>query len=270
MKKKRVIPVLLLKNGFLVQSKGFGNYQNLGNPLQAVRRLSEWGSDEIIYLDISKNNQYDIKRNDLKYVNKSNYLDIIKEVSKYSFMPMTLGGKIKNLSDVEKRFKVGADKIAINTSALNNPNFISEIAKEFGSQCLVVSIDVKILDNQYVIFSNGGSLKRSVKFEEWIKIVCNNGAGEILINSIDKDGCKTGYDIKMIKIVEKCATIPIIACGGVGEWNHFYEGFAKTNIDAVAAANIFHYVDQSVFLAKKFLFNKNINVRKPNLFKIDN
>lgn len=269
MKKKRVIPILLLKNGFLVQSKGFGNYQNLGNPLQAVRRLSEWGSDEVIYLDITKNSQYDIKRDDLRYKNRDNYLEIIKELSKYTFMPMTLGGKIKSLSDVEKRFKVGADKIAINTSALDNPNFISEIAREFGSQSLIISIDVKFIDKKYFIFSNGGTIRRNLKIEEWVKIICNNGAGEILINSIDRDGSKTGYDIKLIKIIEKFSTIPIIACGGVGEWSHFYEAFSKTKIDAVAAANIFHHIDQSVFLAKKFLINKNIHIRKPALFNMD-
>ena len=146
MKKKRLIPVLLLQNGYLVQSKGFNSFQNLGNPVHAVKRLSQWGSDELIYLDISRNNNYDIKRDDLKYKNNPNFLSIIKEISKVTFMPITIGGKIKTLKDVEKRLKVGADKVAINSAVLKNPNLINEIAKEFGSQSLVVSIDVKIVN----------------------------------------------------------------------------------------------------------------------------
>ena len=268
MKKKRLIPVLLLQNGYLVQSKGFNSFQNLGNPVHAVKRLSQWGSDELIYLDISRNNNYDIKRDDLKYKNNPNFLSIIKEISKVTFMPITIGGKIKTLKDVEKRLKVGADKVAINSAVLKNPNLINEIAKEFGSQSLVVSIDVKIVNNEYRIFSDGGTKIVNYNLEEWINIVVKNGAGEILINSIDRDGAKKGYDIKLLKIVQKKSKIPVIACGGVGNWSHFYEGFKKTNVDAVAAANMFHYVDQSVYLSKKFLYEKKINIRKPDLLII--
>tara|TARA_B100001175_G_C19486044_1_gene629847 strand:+ start:904 stop:1710 length:807 start_codon:yes stop_codon:yes gene_type:complete len=265
MKKKRLIPILLLQNGYLVQSKGFSSYQNLGNPIHAVKRLSQWGSDELIYLDISRNNKYDIERDDLKYKNNLNFLGIIKEVSKVTFMPITIGGKIKSLKDVENRLKIGADKIAINSAAIKNPNLINKIAKEFGSQCLVISIDVRLIKNKYKIFYDGGRKESNYNLEEWIDIVGKNGAGEILINSIDRDGSKSGYDINLLKIVQKRSKIPVIACGGVGNWNHFYEGFKKTNVDAVAAANIFHYVDQSVYLSKKFLYEKKINIRKPDL-----
>ncbi len=265
MKKKRLIPILLLQNGNLVQSKGFNSYQNLGNPIHAVKRLSQWGSDELIYLDISRNDKYDIERDDLNYKNTSDFLSIIKEVSKVTFMPITIGGKIKNLKDVEKRLKIGADKVSVNTAALKNPKLINMIANEFGSQCLVISIDVKLIKNQYRIFSEGGTKLSNYSLTEWIDIITKNGAGEILINSIDRDGSKKGYDISLLKLVQKRSKIPVIACGGVGKWKHFYDGFKKTNVDAVAAANIFHYSDQSVYLSKKFLFEKKINIRKPDL-----
>ena len=148
LKKKRLIAVLLLKDGNLVQAKNFKFYQNLGNPEQSVKRLSEWGSDELIYLDIS-NNKHDLGRDDLKYKTNSNILNIIKGFSKLSFMPTTIGGKIKSLKDVEKRLLIGADKVSINSAALKNPELINQVAKEFGSQSLVISIDVKRIKNQY-------------------------------------------------------------------------------------------------------------------------
>lgn len=268
MKKKRIIPVILIRNGFLVQSKNFYNYQNLGNPIKAVQRLSEWGSDELIYLDITRDNKYDIKRDDLKYKNNHNFLEIIKKAAKFTFMPMTVGGLIKNLKDVEIRLKIGADKISINSAVLKSPNLIKTIAKEFGSQCLVVSIDVKFENNAFEVYSNGGTNKSNIKLKEWLKIVCDNGAGEILLNSIDRDGSKKGYDFKLLKEAKKFSKVPVIICGGVGEWSHFYDAFKKSDIDAVAAANIFHYNDQSLYLAKKFLYEKKINVRKPILLNL--
>ena len=268
MKKNRVIPVLLLKNGWLVQSKGFSRHQNLGNPVTAVKRLSEWGSDELIYLDISEGNNYDLKRNDQGYENRFSFFEIIQDVSKVSFMPMTVGGKIKTLNDIEKRLSLGADKISINTAAINNPKFVKEASREFGSQCIVLSIDAKMINNQYKVFKNHG--KEMAKFDpiELSKLYEDNGAGEILINSIDRDGTSLGYDIELIKQVSNNVKIPVIALGGVGDWDDFAEALDETNVDAVAAANIFHYRDQSVFLAKKFLSELNYNIRKPNLFKL--
>lgn len=146
MKKNRLIPVLLLKDGWLVQSKGFTRHQNLGNPVTAVKRLSEWASDELIYLDISKSNHYDLRRDDQGYENRSSFLDIIEDVSKVTFMPITVGGRIRTLKDIEARLLVGADKVSINTMAITNPQFIKEAAEQFGSQCIVVSIDAKIVE----------------------------------------------------------------------------------------------------------------------------
>lgn len=268
MKKKRLIPILLLKNGFLVQSRGFERYQNLGNPITAVKRLSEWASDELIYLDISKDTRYDIKRDDQGYENLHAFLDIIKEVSKVTFMPMTVGGRVRTLHDIEERLSLGADKVSINTQAVKDKKFINQAAREFGSQCVVISVDVKIIDNNYVVMSNGGSEKTEYNPVEWTKIVESEGAGEILLNSIDRDGMKNGYDIELLDAVSRNVKIPVIACGGVGEWPHFAEALDKTNADAIGAANIFHYMDQSIYLAKKYLYEKGYNLRQPDLLLV--
>src|SRR3989338_6702090 len=254
--KKRLIPVLLLKNGWLVQSKGFENYQNLGNPVSAVKRLSEWASDEMIYLDISKDEVYDLRRDDLGNANRHSFLEIIKDVSKVTFMPMTVGGRIRNLRDIEHRLSLGANKVSINTQAIADKKFISSAAKEFGSQCVVVSVDVKNINGRRVVMSSGGFEETRYSPLEWVKIAEEMGAGEILLNSIDRDGMKNGYDIEMIADVSDSVKIPVIACGGVGEWAHFAEALEKTKVDAVAAANIFHYYDQSVYLAKKYLYER--------------
>lgn len=268
MKKNRVIPVLLLKDGWLVQSKGFSRHQNLGNPVTTVKRLSEWGSDELIYLDISDGDNYDLKRNDQGYDNRSSFLEIIEDVSKVTFMPMTVGGKIKTLNNIEKKILAGADKVSINTAGIDNPKFVEEASKEFGSQCIVMSIDVKIIDKQYKVFKNHGKEITRYGPIELSKLYEDNGAGEILINSIDRDGTSLGYDIELINQVSNNVKIPVIALGGVGDWSDFAEALDQTNADAIAAANIFHYRDQSMFLAKKFLSDLNYNVRKPYLFKI--
>ncbi len=267
MKKNRLIPILLLKNGFLVQSKGFCRYQNIGNPITAVRRFSDWASDELIYLDISRDDAYDMHREDLHYPNRSNIVDILRDVSKECYMPITMGGKIRSLEDIAIRLKNGADKIAINTKALEDPMFITHAAREFGSQCIIVSIDAKLSGDRYSVMSNGGRMPTAHDAVAWAKRCEECGAGEILINSIDRDGMQNGYDLRLIGAVSKAVGIPVIACGGVGEWQHFAEAFNNTKVDAVAAANIFHYTDQSVYLAKKYLYEHGCNVRNPELFQ---
>jgi imidazole glycerol-phosphate synthase subunit HisF len=268
MKKNRLIPVLLLKNGWLVQSRGFSRHQNLGNPITSVKRLSKWASDELIYLDISRDEKYDIRRDDLGYENITTFLDIIAAVSKETFMPMTVGGKIKTLKDIEERLKVGADKVAINTAAFKNDGFIENAAKEFGSQCIVASVDVKKTDLGYRVFVSHGQENTNLNPTAWTTHLSNSGVGEILLNSIDNDGVGKGYDLKLSKKISSNCRCPIIACGGAGEWEHFKQILDETNVDAVAAANVFQYMDQSVYLAKKFLYQNNCNVRKPDLLKI--
>lgn len=265
MKKNRIIPVLLLKNGFLVQSINFKEFKNLGNPIWAVKRFSEWASDELIYLDISRDDTYDMRREELRDGNKRNVLDILDEVSKFTFMPITIGGKIRTLKHIEDRLSRGADKISTNTQAINSRKFVTQAAKEFGSQCIVVSIDAKLINGKHTVMAEHGQTSTGLDPAEWAKIVEDRGAGEILINSIDQDGSKSGFDIALIDRVAAAVSIPVIACGGAGEWDHFAQVFDKTKADAVAAANVFQHIDQSVFLAKKYLYEHDYCVRPPDL-----
>jgi cyclase len=269
MKKHRVIPVLLLRNGFLVQSKQFKRYQNLGNPVTAVKRLSEWGSDELVYLDISRDDHHDMRRDDLGHANRNSVLDIIEDVSRHAFMPITVGGRIRSMHDIEVRLSRGADKISINTLALDQPDFIAQAAREFGAQCIVVSMDVRLEeDGVHRVRRDGNREATPYTAVEWARRVEELGAGEILLNSIDRDGMKTGYDLPLLDAVSGAVTIPVIGCGGVGDWNHFSEALRQTRVDAVAAANIFHYSDQSVYLAKKHLFEAGMAVRSPELLDL--
>lgn len=261
--------MLLLKNGWLVQSKDFSRHKNLGNPVTAVKRLSEWASDEVIYIDISRDGAYDMRRDDLNHPNRGNPLDILEDVAKETFMPITFGGRIRTLADIEARLSRGADKISINTIAIDQPDFIDQAAREFGSQCIVVSIDVKTINNELVVVSEGGSRSTCLKPANWAQIVENRGAGEILLNSVDRDGARTGYDIALINSVVESVAIPVIALGGGGEWDHFGEVLDKTGADALAAANIFQFYDQSVYLAKKWLYDRGYNVRPPDLLLVD-
>jgi imidazole glycerol-phosphate synthase subunit HisF len=268
MKKKRLIPVLLLRNGWLVQSKYFREYKNLGNPIEAVKRLSEWASDELIYLDISPDDSYDMRREDLRDPNRHSVLDILEDVSKRTSMPITIGGKIRTLEDIHDRLSRGADKISINTQALNKPEFITQAANEFGSQCVVVSIDVKRIDDHYQVMTQSGSVPTEHEAVAWAKAVESYGAGEILLNSVDQDGAKDGFELPIIQAVAEAVSLPVIACGGAGEWSDFGAVFDQTKADAVAAANVFQHIDQSVYLAKKYLYEHNYPVRPPSLLDV--
>ena len=268
MLKKRLIPVVLLRNGWVVQSKFFKKYQNLGNPLQTVKRLSEWCSDELIYLDISKDDTYDIKRNDQNYPNRNNFLEIISDVSKVTFMPLTVGGKIKDLNDIEKRLTVGADKVSINSRTYYDKDLIVKAAKEFGSQCIVSSVDIKKIENNFKVFINGGTFNTNIDPIEWTKNVQNMGAGEILLNFIDRDGQGEGFDTDYTNKIKENLNIPLILCGGAGKEDDFYNAVSKTDVDAIAAANFFHYKDQSVYYTKKYLCEKKLNFRKPDLINL--
>lgn len=268
MKKKRLIPVLLLRNGWLVQSKQFRRYQNLGNPVSAVKRLSEWASDELIYLDISHDDSYDLRRDDLGHPNRHSLFEIIEDVSKVAFMPITVGGGIRSIQDIEKRLLLGADKISLNTMAVEEPKLVELAAREFGSQCIVVSIDVKITEEGFRVATHGAAQVTTYSPQDLAKMMEQLGAGEILLNSVERDGMKNGYDLELLDQVVDSISIPVIACGGVGDWGHLAEALEQTGVDAVAAANIFHYSDQSVYLAKKFLYERGLNVRCPDLLAI--
>lgn len=268
MKKNRLIPVLLLRNGFLVQSKSFSRYQNLGDPITAVKRLSDWASDELIFLDITREGGYDLKRDDKGHPNRENIIEIVQDVAQYCHMPITFGGRIRTVEDIAARITGGADKVSINTKPLEDPAFITAAAREFGSQCIVVSVDVKIVDGKYTVMTDGGRKPTAYDPVTWAKIVQEHGAGEILLNSVDRDGLRNGFDINLIDQVSRAVRIPVIALGGVGEWEHFVEAFQKTQADAVAAANIFHYFDQSIYISKKYMYERGCNVRPPDLILV--
>ena len=264
--KSRIIPVVLLRNGVVVQSKGFKRYQRLGNPTTIVRRLSNWLADELIYLDISSQQIYDLGRDDLNFPNRRSILEILQDVAKHCFMPLTFGGGIRTFDDVLARTRAGADKVAVNTQALNVPSFVDVCAKEFGSQCIVVSIDaLRGANGSWEVYAQGGKVPTGRHPAEWAAEVESRGAGEILLNSIDRDGSGKGYDNALNRAVVGAVKIPVIACGGVGEWAHLAQGIIEGGASAVAAANIFHYTENSVYEAKKYLCERGLNVRKPTL-----
>tara|TARA_Y100001970_G_scaffold129887_1_gene160164 strand:- start:41412 stop:42233 length:822 start_codon:yes stop_codon:yes gene_type:complete len=264
MNKTRVIPVILLKNGRIVQSKNFNRHQVLGTPSVIVGRLSNWFSDELIFLDISREKTYDLNRNDLNFSNHNNIFSIIKEISKKCFMPLNVGGGILNLEDIEKRLSSGADKVTINSHAIKNPKFVEIAAKEFGAQCIVISIDVKKESKIWRAYTNCGKIKN----DDVLKVskeMENSGAGEILINSIDNDGAGKGFDIELNKKIVKLLNIPVVCLGGAGEWKHLAECIDECNPSGVAASNIFQYVENSVYKAHKYLYQNDFNVRKNDL-----
>ena len=261
MLKTRLIPVLLLKNGMLVRAEYFNYFQVLGNPIVEVERYNEWNVDEIIYLDITRDGNYDQKRSDTVNIDMDNPYAILESVSKTCFMPLTWGGGIKSVKQMKNIFKRGADKITINSAAVDNPELITEAATNFGSQAIVLSIDVfKHSDGTYEVFSDCGKKPSGKIPEDWIAEVQDRGAGEILLNSINRDGSGEGYDLKLIEIAKLNSHIPIIACGGAGEYSHYVEA-VNAGADAVAAANIFHFKELSDLASKQVMAKSDINVR---------
>ena len=216
MLKNRLIPVLFLMNGYLVRSELFNNHQILGNPFAQVGRYNDWNVDELIYIDITREGSYE-NRSDLGDVqNARTYEQIIKEVSKKCFMPLAFGGGIKTLEDARRRFELGSDKVTVNSEAVRNPDFINQLASEFGSQAIIISIDSKrVSSNKNKVFIECGNRETIWETEKWAYEAQERGAGEILINSIDRDGMANGYDIQLIRAVSDVTSIPIIACGGV-------------------------------------------------------
>jgi imidazole glycerol-phosphate synthase subunit HisF len=272
MLRTRLIPVLLLKNGILVRSRGFSFHQSTGNHIYQVKRFSEWKADEIIYLDISRSSSHSMNIN--KSVigstssnmhkaddNEIDMVQIIKNISKVCRVPLTVGGRVKSLEDIRYRLAAGADKVAINSQAIDNPNFIAKSAKEFGSQCIVVSIDVKKDNNTWKVYKEFGKVNTNMDIDEWAVKTEELGAGEILIQSIDRDGSGSGYDLELINHITSIVQIPVIALGGVGNFDHLVDGYKANNAIALAAANIFHFTEQSVLNAKKHLDTQGINIR---------
>lgn len=265
MKKKRIIPILILKDGWLVQSKLFREYKKIGNPVAGVKRFSDWDADELIYLDIDQGKKFGPNRQDTASPKFNSGLDALEAISSAANMPITIGGGISSLAEIEMRLKSGADKVTLNTQALLNPKLVYDAAREFGSQCIVISIDYVNPDG--VPNTHNINIKPSAlpTVEEWSRKVQDLGAGEILLNSVERDGMKCGYDLEFIDTVAESLDIPVIGCGGAGNWQHMADLLIKTSADAAAAANIFHFQDQSIYLARSELFEMGLPVRPPSL-----
>ena len=272
MLKKRLIPCLFLKNGHLVRSERFEFHQLLGDPIHQVDRINAWSADELIYVDISNEEYYDLRRDDMRVKRMDDIYDIIAHVSKTCFIPLTFGGNIRTIEDVRKRLKCGADKVIIDTRAHERPEFITEAAERFGSQCIVMGIDVKKeQDGAYQVYSHHGKTATGKNPVDWAREVEKLGAGEIFLNSIDRDGAQEGYDITLIKMVAAAVKIPLIACGGAGTFEDLVECVEEGGADAVAAGNILNYTENAVLRAKKTLIQHGVEmrpiVRPPTLFK---
>lgn len=259
--KRRLIPVLYIKNGLIVRSEGFSYHHNIGNVIAEAGRYNGWDVDELIYIDISREKHYDLRRDDYNVNAYDSIGGIINEISKVCFMPLTFGGGIRALKDVSFRIRNGADKVTLNTGAFENPSLITQSAGKYGSQAVVVSIDYKIIDGQPIVFTNFGQKNTGKSIYNWAKECENLGAGEIFINSIDRDGKANGYDLETIGKVVGSTRLPVIACGGAGSPEDFVELAKKTNVSAIAAGNIFHFTELSYPRAKILLKKEGLNFR---------
>lgn len=248
---KRIIPCLDVKDGRVVKGINFVNLKDAGDPVETASMYSKEGADEVVYLDITASVE---KRQAM--------LEIIKRTAENVFIPLTVGGGIRNLEDIRLLLRSGADKISINTAAVENKQLIKQSSEEFGSQCIVVAIDAKKSSKtNWEVYTYGGRKATGIDAIKWAKEVESLGAGEILLTSMDKDGTKDGYDLELTKKICKSVNIPVIASGGVGNLEHLYEGLAIAGADAVLAASIFHYGEFSIKEAKEYLKNKGITVR---------
>jgi cyclase len=251
MLKKRIIPCLDVKDGRVVKGINFLNLKDAGDPVEQAQIYDKGGADEICFLDITASSE-----------NRKILLDKVSETAKSCFVPLTVGGGVSSIDDIKNLLLAGADKVSINTAAVKNHNFIKESSIRFGSQCIVIAIDVKkVSNNKWEVFTHGGRNPTGIDIIKYVKIVENNGAGEILLTSMDRDGTKTGYDIELTKTVSNLVSIPVIASGGVGSLEHLYDGFKLGFASAVLAASIFHYGNYTIFEAKKYLSDKYIPIR---------
>jgi len=247
---KRIIPCLDIKNGETVKGVNFLDLKEVGNPVEMAIKYSEQGADELVFLDISATEE-----------RRKTLIPLVKEIAKNINIPFIVGGGINALENVEELLKNGADKITINSAALSNPNLITEVAKRFGSQCMVLAIDTKFIENQHKVFSNGGKIETNKELFSWAKEVENLGAGEILLTSMNTDGTKAGFAIEITKILSELVNIPIIASGGAGTMQHFEDVFTKTKATGALAASIFHFNEIGIPELKNYLKSKNLPIR---------
>jgi imidazole glycerol-phosphate synthase subunit HisF len=228
----------------------FLELRDAGDPVEIARAYDKEGADELCFLDITASHQ-----------NRGIILDVVSRTAEQVFMPLTVGGGINRLDDIRSLLRAGADKVSINTGAVNRPEFVGEAAEVFGSQCIVVAIDAKRVGDRWEVFTHGGRNPTGIDAEDWAKRMEKFGAGEILLTSMDRDGTKAGYDLSLTRAISERVTIPVIASGGVGSLDHIYQGFTQGKASAALAASIFHYREYSVTECKNYLHNRGIPVR---------
>jgi cyclase len=250
MLKSRIIPCLDVKNGRVVKGINFVDLKDAGDPVEQAKIYSDGGADEICFLDITASNE-----------KRETIYDVVERTSKKCFVPLTVGGGVRSVEDINKLLNCGADKVSINTAAVENPRVIEESSKKFGSQCIVVAIDAKKKNDKWEIFTHGGRNNSGINALEFAKKMENSGAGELLVTSMDRDGTQVGYDNELMSNITALVNIPVIASGGVGNLDHLVDGIKLGNASAVLAASIFHYGKHSVKEAKEYLDSKGIPVR---------
>ncbi|GIT98867.1 imidazole glycerol phosphate synthase subunit HisF [Sulfurovum sp. TSL1] len=248
---KRIIPCLDVDNGRVVKGVNFVGLRDAGDPVEVARRYNEEGADEITFLDIGASHE-----------GRDTIVDVVKKVAQEVFIPLTVGGGIRELSDIYNLLNVGCDKVSVNSAAIKNPAFIEEGAKRFGSQCIVVAIDAKrVAEDTWHVFTHGGRNDTGIDALEWAKEAYERGAGELLVTSMDADGTKAGFDNDLNRKISDLVNIPVIASGGAGTMQHIEEAFTIGHADAALAASIFHFKEIDIMELKSYLKGKNIPVR---------
>jgi imidazole glycerol-phosphate synthase subunit HisF len=248
---KRIIPCLDVKDGRVVKGVSFVNLRDAGNPVEVAAAYDREGADELCFLDITASHE-----------NRKTILEVVEQTAARVFMPVTVGGGIRTLDDIRALLNAGADKVSINTAAVQRPEFVKEAAQRFGTQCIVVAIDAKrTAPHQWAVFTHGGRIVTGLDAVQWAQKMEMYGAGEILLTSMDQDGQQSGYDLGLTAAVSMHVSIPVIASGGVGSLEHLYEGFTQGYADAVLAASIFHFRTYSIPQAKAYLRQRGIPVR---------
>ena len=247
---KRIIPCLDVTNGRVVKGVNFVDLIDAGDPVEIAKKYNDQGADELTFLDITASSD-----------NRDLILGIIERVAEQVFIPLTVGGGVRTVNDVRRLLNSGADKVSINTAAINNPSLVTNAADRFGSQCIVVAIDAKKTGNDWEIFTHGGRNSTGLNAISWAKEMVRRGAGELLITSMDKDGTKSGFDKELNAAISSEVDVPIIASGGVGNLDHLVDGIIEGKADAVLAASIFHFGEYTITEAKNHLRHKKIEVR---------
>lgn len=247
---KRIIPCLDVDNGRVVKGVNFLNLIDAGDPVNLARFYNRQGADELIFLDIKASSD-----------NRELMLGVVKKVAREVFIPLTVGGGIRSIDDILATLSAGADKVSINSAAVKNPQLIAQSANKFGSQCIVLAVDVKKIDGRLRVFIHGGRIETNLDALEWIKQAAKFGAGEILLTSMDSDGTKTGFNLDLTKAISSQVSIPVIASGGAGSMDDFVEVFQKGAADGALAASLFHSKSIEIADLKKYLLKKGVSVR---------